>query len=420
MLVPLLAWKSLRNRLLTTALTVGTIALSVALLVGVENVRIGMRESFANTIRQTDLIVGARGGTMQLVLYSVFGMGSPTNNLSYASYERFHSHPAVAWTIPYSLGDNHRGFRVVGTNHAFFERYRFRNDRHVELERGSRFQSVFEVVLGSDVASELGYEIGQPVPVAHGLSATGFVTHDDKPFTAVGILRKTSTPLDRALFLPLEGVEAIHVDWRDGAPPFPGTEISAEEIVESELEVRQITSFFLGTKSRMDALRLQREINTFGGEPLLAVLPGVALNQMWRAISYAEDGLRVITIFVVIVGLLGMLVSVYTSLNARRREMAILRAVGAGPGRIIGLLVLEAGFLAVAGSILGVVMVYTLLIGAQPIIESQFGLYLPIRPLGAIEYTYLAGVVAAGFLMGFVPAFKAYRTSLTDGLSVRV
>jgi putative ABC transport system permease protein len=453
-----LATKSLRNRLLTTLLTVVSIAFSVALLVGVENVRAGMRESFSNTISRTDLIVGSRGGTIQLLLYSVFGLGSPTNNISYATYQQLREHPAVAWTIPYSLGDSHRGFRVIGTTDDFYRHYRFRGDREIRFAAGRPAATPHEVVLGSEVARRLGYVLGQKIELSHGIGATSFLRHDDHPFEIVGVLAETFTPVDRALYVTLEGIEAIHEGWQDGAPPMgagfgaptdfsaglpdagstadAGAHGHAHDHAHSHPhaaaattgavdephahEIGQITSFFVGTKSRMDALRLQREINTAEAEPLMAVLPGVALAEMWRTVGYAEDGLKVVSGFVVVVGLLGMLVALYTSLNARRREMAILRAVGAGPRKIVSLLVLESGLLATAGAALGVAIVYSLLFLLQGPVEARFGLFLPIRALGTTEYVYLGLVVVAGFLIGLVPAIKAYRNTLSDGLSVRL
>ena len=477
MLVLDLALKSLRNRAFSTSLTVGSIALSVALLIGVENVRVGMRESFSNTISQTDLIVGTKGGTIQLLLYSVFGMGAPTENVSWEAYEEWAEHPAVAWTIPYSLGDSHRGFRVIGTTEDFYRHYRYRGGQEIALAEGRANADLFDVTLGADVAAELNYALGDEIAVTHGLGEVGFVNHDHMPFTVVGVLAKTFTPVDRAIYVTLEGMEAIH--WEDGEPPATGDGHAHDEEAEAaddghahedeaeaapsddghahedeaeaapsddghahedeaeaapaddehdhasdvsieDVEVTQVTSFFVGTTNRRDVLQLQREINDFEDEPMMAVIPGAALNEMWRSLGYAETGLRLVTIFVVLVGLLGMLVSLYTSLNERRREMAILRAVGAGPNRIVALLVLESVCLASAGALAGLALVYALLSAGQSLVEAQVGLFIPIRPPGAIELLLLGAVVTAGFLMGFVPAFKAYRTALHDGLAVRV
>ena len=416
-----LAYRSLKNRKLTSILTLLSLALSVSLWVGIEHMRVGARESFSNTISQTDLIVGARGGSLQLLLYTVFHMGSPTANVSYESYEKIKNQPAVLWTIPISLGDSHRGYRVVGTNEDFYRQYRYRQDRRIEFEQGRAPADVFDVALGSEVAQRLGYRLGQRIVVTHGItSSQGILDHDDKPFTVVGILRPTRTPVDRSLYVTLQGIEAMHIDWKQGAPPLKGQEVPAERIKKDEIKIEQITAFFLRTKARVQTLGLQRQINTFPEEPLMAVIPGVALSELWNGISYGEQVLKVVALFVVIVGLVGMLMALYTSLNERRREIAILRAVGVGPLKVMFLLVLESGLLALAGSLLGIALVYGLVVVLQPLVEGQFGLHLPVKPLTATEHLYVIGVVLAGLVVGLIPAWKAYRNALSDGLSVRI
>jgi putative ABC transport system permease protein len=414
-----LAFKSLKNRAFTTGLTVVSIAISVALLLGVEKVRVGARDSFSNTISQTDLIVGARTGPIQLLLYAVFHMGDATNNITYKSYLHFKNHEAVEWTIPYSLGDSHRGYRVVATDENFYEHYHYRQDHSLKFEQGRAASDVFEVVLGSEVAKQLGYTLGQEVVLSHGVSEGG-PQHDDKPFHVVGILDKTATPIDRSLYITLWGMEAIHIDWQSGAPPEPGSETPASQIKKENIKIGQITAFLLRTKSRVQAVYLQREIDEYEGEPLLGIIPGVALSQLWQGISYAEDGLRLISVFVVVSGLLGMLIALYTSLNERRREMAILRALGASPRKVLSLLVLESSVLSLAGLILGVVLVYGGLWIFQPIIERQFGLFVPIHAPSSAELIYLSAVLVGGVLMGLIPAWKAFRNTLADGLTVRV
>ena len=416
-----LAYRSLKNRKLTSVLTLLSLALSVSLWVGIEHIRVGARESFSNTISQTDLIVGARGGSLQLLLYTVFHMGSPTANVSYESYEKIKNQPAVLWTIPISLGDSHRGYRVVGTNEDFYSQYRYRQDRRIEFEQGRAPADVFDVALGSEVAQRLGYRLGQRIVVTHGItSSQGILDHEDKPFTVVGILRPTRTPVDRSVYITLEGIEAMHIDWKQGAPPLKGQEVPAERIKKEEIKIEQITAFFLRSKARVQTLGLQRQINTFPEEPLMAVIPGVALSELWNGISYGEQVLKVVALFVVIVGLVGMLMALYTSLNERRREIAILRAVGVGPLKIMFLLVVESGLLTLVGSLLGIGLVYILIVLLQPLVEQQFGLYLPVKTLTATEHLYVAGVVLAGLVVGLIPAWKAYRNALSDGLSVRI
>src|ERR1700681_352792 len=419
MVLLLLAYHSLMKRKLTTTLTVLSIALSVPLLTAVENIRTSARDSFAGTISQTDLIVGARGGSLPLLLYTVFHMGSATNDITFQTYEHFQNHPAVDWTIPLSLGDSYRGYRVVGTTADFYSHYRFRRDGRVRLAAGRVPEGIFDVALGWDASQDLKNKIGDQITVTHGISeGKGIFRHDDRPFTVTAILEKTATPVDRSVYVTLEGIEALHLDWGDGAPPVPGEETPTSKIKKEDLHVKQITAFLLRTKSRIDTLRLQREVATFEAEPLQAIIPGVALSELWSTIGYAEDALAVVSVLVTIVGLLGMMVSLYTSLNERRREMSVLRAVGAGPATIMALLVLESGLLSVAGALLGLATTYAILLIAQPVVENRFGLFLPIESPTTAGYTYLGAVVAAGLAIGFVPAVKAYRNSLVDGLSV--
>jgi putative ABC transport system permease protein len=393
----------------------------VALLIGVEQIQIGARESFRNTISQTDLIAGARGGSLQLLLYTVFRLGSSTNDISYSSYEKFKSDPAVEWTIPYSLGDSHRGFRVVGTTSDFYRHYRYRHDRTVSFRTGRPPEDIFEVALGSSVESKLQYHLGQKIVLTHGMSSEGgILDHSDKPFTIVGILNQTATPVDRSLYITLEGIEAMHIDWQDGAPPMPGEEVPARAIHKKDIQIKQITAFLLRARSRINSLALQREINTYSGEPLQAIIPGVALSELWTTFDYADESLSVIAFFVLIVSLLGMVTSLYTSLNERRRELAILRVLGLGPHKLVLLLVIESGLLAITGSLLGVVIVYVLSFGTQSVVTQRFGLFLPILPLTSKAYVYLLSVMAAGFAVGFIPALRAYRNTLADHLSVRL
>ena len=414
-----LAWKSLLNRRFTAGLTVVSIAFSVTLLVGVERLRTEARASFANTLSGTDLIVGARSGPVQLLLYAVFRIGDATNNISWQSYQDIAAHPKVAWSVPISLGDSHRGFRVLGTTTAYFDRYRYARDRQLVIAQGQRFADLYDAVIGAEVAEKLSYEIGDPIIVAHGASDVSFARHDDKPFRVVGILARTGTPVDRTVHVSLEAIEAIHVDWQSGAP-IPGVSISAEQTRAMDLTPKVITAALFGLKSKVATFQVQRFINEYPQEPLSAILPGVALSQLWDLIGIAENALLIVSAFVVVVGLFGMLTALLTSLNERRREMAILRSVGARPGHVFALIMGEAGFLTLIGVLLGLLLLYVLLLAGQPIIESRFGIFIAIGGLSPYEWLLLGAVMIAGFLVGSIPSYRAYRLSLADGLSVRV
>ncbi|MBF0470247.1 MAG: ABC transporter permease, partial [Gammaproteobacteria bacterium] len=230
-----LALKSLLNRRLTIGLTLLSIALSVALLLGVERLRTESRASFANTISGTDLVVGARSGSIQLLLYSIFRIGNATNNISWESYQEIANHPMVAWTIPISLGDSHRGFRVMGTTEDYFKHYHYGRNHPLQFSAGGPFTEVYDAVLGADVAANLGYVLKEEITVAHGAGKINLFEHDDKPFTVVGILAKTGTPLDRTVHISLAGIEAIHVDWQSGSRPMAGMQISAAQAEQLDL-----------------------------------------------------------------------------------------------------------------------------------------------------------------------------------------
>ncbi|MEJ1960598.1 MAG: ABC transporter permease [Gammaproteobacteria bacterium] len=416
----LLAIQSLWNRRVTAMTTVSAIAVSVALLLGVQTLRSAARAGFANTISGVDLIVGARSGPLNLLLYSVFRVGDATANVSWASYQKIASHPDVAWTIPISLGDSHRGFRVMGTTADYFEHYRFGESRRLELAQGAPFNDLYDTVLGADVADTLGYKLGDSIVIAHGVGNVSFAEHKDKPFRVVGILRKTGTPVDRTVHVSLAAITAIHIDWQSGMQAPGRFRISAEDTRTRDLTPDTITAFLVGMRSKVMTFTMQRAINDYRQEPLIAVLPGVALSQLWDLVGIADTALAIVAAFVVLAGLLGMLTAILTSLNERRREMAILRSVGAKPRHIFTLMVFEAGVLAATGVVCGVMLMYALLAMGRPLLENRFGIFIRIAPPGRYELSILATIILAALLMGLAPAIRAYRNTLSDGLQVRV
>lgn len=411
-----LALGSLLARSTTVGMTILAIGLSVALFLGVEKVRIGAKASFADTISGTDLILGARSGSVQLLLYSVFRIGNATNNVTWASYQHMAERDEVDWIVPISLGDSHRQFRVMGTSKAFFEHYRYRRDRSLEVQQGVVMSDLFDAVIGSDVASALGYAAGDPIIVAHGLAS--FAMHDDQPFRVAGILAKTGTPVDRTVIVSMEAIEAIHVDWSSGAK-IPGQTTPVDEIRQMDLTPNAITAALIGVKSPLQTFALQRAINEYPEEPLMAILPGVALQELWQIVGIAETALLGVSAMVVVTALIGMMATMFSSLNERRREMAIFRAMGARPSTILGLLLLEAVLMAAIGAALGLGLLYAGLVIAQPTVDQAFGLWLPIKAPDLLEIRVLAGVVAAGAIVSLAPAIRAYRLSLADGMMVK-
>ena len=414
-----LAIKSLWNRRFTAILTLISIALSVALLLGVERLRTESRASFANTISGTDLIVGARSGQTQLLLYSVFRIGNATNNISWESYQELSRHKRVKWSIPIALGDSHHGFRVMGTSKEYFTHYHYARDRALGFREGVPFSGVYDAVLGAEVAKQLDYQLDEKIVIAHGAGKVNLFSHDDKPFTVVGILKPTGTPVDRTVHVSLAGIEAIHVDWQGGNRP-TGLRLSAEQALEKDLTPTSITAAYLGLKSRISTFKVQRHVNEFKAEPLMAIIPGVALQELWDMMGVAERALIAVSAFVVLVGLTGMVTVILTSLNERRREMAILRSVGARPWHVTALIIGEGITLTLLGTLLGIALLYGLLLFAQPLIENHFGLFIPIDWPSHYELYLLVAVQLVALLISILPAWRAYRYSLADGMTIRI
>jgi putative ABC transport system permease protein len=426
-----LAVKSLRNRTLTAALTVVSIALAVVLLLGVERIRSEAREGFASTVSGTDLIVGARASPVHLLLFSVFHIGNATSNIRWDTYVAIAGRPEVAWSIPMSLGDSHRSFRVLGTSLDYFEHFRYARDHRLELASGKRLEGPHDAVLGAEVARALRYKVGESIVIAHGTGEVSFSLHEDQPFRVVGVLAPTGTPVDRTVHVSLEGLDAIHAG-HDEADPLAAAVRAAEDGQHGAaaqgsvqppggaLPRRTISAFLVGLKSRSAALAMQRFVNEYAPEPLTAVLPGPTLQEVWELVGAAEKTLLAVSGLVVIVGLVGMLVALLTSLSERRREMAVLRSLGARPSHVFGLILGEAALLTLAGVALGLAVLYVALLTGKAWLESRFGLHVGAGWPSVHELELIVSVMIAGVLIGLIPAYRIYRHSLADGMTIRV
>ena len=414
----LLVWKSVCNRKFTVTLMVCVVAISIILLLGVEQIRTQTKHSFNNTISGTDLIVGARSGQVNLLLYSIFRIGNPTNNISWHSYKDISSHSAVAWSIPISLGDSHKGFPVVGTNLNYFKYFRYGQKQPLVFSQGREFNSVLEVVLGSDITAKLKYDLNSEIVLAHGMGDVAFTQHKNLPFKVVGILAPTGTPVDKSVHISLKAMEAIHIGWDSGMPL--GQMVNVSDIQNYNLAPKQITAALIGLKSKFEIFQFQRQINNNPNEALVAILPGVALSELWSIMSIAEHALFVVTIFVVITAMLGILSSLLASLQERRREMAILRAVGAKPRHVFSLLIIEASSITFVGIIAGICGLNLVLMFAKPFIIAEFGIDINLLSFNFHQWLLLGCVQLLGSMIGLIPAFCAYQYSLSDGMKIRV
>ena len=438
-----LSRKSLLNRFSSIAITTIAIALSITLLLLLERARVDAKASFYNTVSGTDLIVGARTGSTELLLFSVFRIGHPTNNLSFTSYQDIISKRSVKWAIPLSLGDSHKGFSVIGTNNDYFTHYRYANKQNLVFTKGHAFEQVKHVVLGSNVAKKLHYHLGDSIVLSHGAGNTSFHHHDDHPFKVVGILAATGTAVDNSVHVPLVAIDNIH---GSATAPSISKKHQADEhhdhdhhdeqhyseqsdehsklpaLSNAELtgQPKQISAFLLGLKNPIFALQLQRNISQYKQEPLLAIMPKFTLRQLWEVVGVFEKALLVISGAVVVIALLGMLTNLLASLSQRRRELAILRSVGATPRTIFTLLGLEALLITVCATLLAIAFYYLVIVLLANMLGSISGIHLQLMALSQYQMSLLAGIILLGTLFGCLPAYKAYRYALSDGLTIKV
>ena len=488
-----LGFLSLLNRRATLALTVLSIGLSVALILGIERLRSEARDGFTDTVSGIDLIVAARGNHVQILMATVFGVGSTTNAIDGATFDRLAALPEVAWAVPLAHGDNHRGYPVVGTTQAYFERFHYAGSVPLAFAAGGPFGDAHGAVVGAEVARQLGYAVGTEIVNAHGAGDVAFDVHDEAPFSITGVLDPTGTPVDRMVFVSLEGFAAIHAESKfearasnplgrlGGRPatPAPPREAAHHEEHETHQEVAhrghdahgnekverdahhdahhgdaehrdhdeqaghaehgehegdvahegrdahahapgKLNAVYIGLKSKSAVLSLQRFIAEYPDEPLSALLPTATLLELWSLTAVAENSLRLVVLAVVVAGVLGMLTMISATLEARRREFAILRSVGATPWHVFALIVFEAAVIVCTGLVVGLLLFYAVIAMAGPLLADEFGLHIGLDAPSLREWTILLTVGAFGTLASLFPAFWVYRRTLADGLTLRI
>lgn len=402
-----LAIKSLFNRKGSVILTLMAMTVSVFILFAVEHIRHQTKENFAKSVSGVDLIVGARTGSLNLLLYSVFHVGAPTNNVRWQSFEDIRDSSQVAWAIPIALGDSHKGYRVVGTSKDYFKHFTHGDQNKLVFEYGAAFEGVFEVVLGSEVAKKLDYSLGDKIILSHGIASTSFSTHDDYPFTIVGVLKPTGTPIDQTIKVSLAGIEAIHLGWQQGVK-VSRKALSEDQIEQLDLKPKSITAFMLGLNSRMMTFRVQRAINTYDKEPMMAILPGVALSELWRMMGILERTLLLVTVLVFVAAILGLSAMLLSSIHDRAREIRLLRVVGAPPSFLFLLIELEALLITCGSLISGAILLSVCLVAAQDFLLSEFGLLISANIFSNTMLYIAAGIIAAAATVAAIPSLSAY------------
>ncbi len=431
------AYQSLRYRMSGVLLTILSVALSVFVLLGVEHVRQETRSGFASTVSGVDLIVGARTGDINLLLLSVFRIGNATANVTWDAVEAISEEERVSWVVPISLGDSHKNFRVVGTTEEFFERYKYGGGQPLDFIEGQKFNREAEVVLGAQVAVELSYGLGDSLILSHGMADVSFSHHDQVPIEVVGVLERTGTPVDNALFVNLETIEAIHADEEEHEhEEAHHDEHEHEEAHHDEHEHEEahhdeheghshpplgtVTALLVGLESQIATLQVQRWINEYAEEPLLAILPGVALTQLWELVGNVENVLRGISILVFISSLLGLNAMLLASMRERRREIDILRSIGAPSLFILALLVIESLLIVTVGVVIALAGLLTMITLINTVLVTELGILLSLDILYSSSLIALGLIYLTALLLSLWPAFQAYSASRAVGSSPSV
>jgi putative ABC transport system permease protein len=433
-----IARQSAWNRRSTLVWVVVSLALATALLWTLERLRHDIRTSFSQSVSGVDLIVGALSSPVQLMLFSVFHIGSVPQSMSMKSVEALAQHRSVSWIVPMSLGDSHRGYPVLGTTPAYFQHFAYGDKQPLALQQGEVFagtlDGLYEAVIGSEVARKMGYTLGQSITLGHGMddhdhghshghshapASPASPSHDDKPFKVVGILAPTGTPVDRTVHVSLQAIEALHLEWVAGTP-LPGGQIPADQARKFNLEPQAVTAALVGLKTRAAVFNVQRFVNAYEAEALMGVMPGVALGELWAVLGVGENALLAVSALVALVSVVSLMAVVLAGLNERRRELAVLRAVGAGPRHVLGLLTLEGVWVTCAGVLLGVLLAQVGMVLTTPWLQQALGIRLQMSAPLPTQWALLVAVLLAGLLASLGPAWRAYRLSLADGLSPHV
>lgn len=411
-----IAAMSMRSRRIPIALVIIALTTSMALLLAVERIKQSSQKGFNESLGGVDLVVGPRGSGLELILYTVFHLGNPTNNITTETLTDIAANSAIEWVVPIALGDSHRGFRVISTTNEYFDRIKFAGDQPLSFAEGAAFGEINQVVLGSDVAKDLGYRVGSSIFVTHGSESLGNL-HDDFAFQITGILNPTGTPTDKAVFVSLEGYELIHLGWASGSQTLSLKNLDIKTIPKERLYPKTVTAAYVGLASKLSLFKVSRSINDYDEEAISAVIPGVELAKLWSIVGTVDSVFKLMNWLIIGISLISMVTMTMTGLDSRTREMTILRALGATPSKLAGMIMMETALISVVSISLAIGLVRLLTWGTADIVSQWAGIRIELSWIAADELLTLWIIVAAGLIASLIPASMVYKRSLHQGFS---
>ncbi len=411
----LMVRRSLRQHALSSLVTIISVALAAGLLMSVFSIKQQTHNAFTSGATGFDAVLGARGSQLQLVLNSVFHLETSPGNIPYSSYLAIKRDPRVRWAIPYAVGDNYKGYRVVGTTGEFFREYTFGRQRKLEFENDGRMfrEEYGEAVIGSMVAQKTDLKYGSTFNTYHGLTYDASAQHSTE-FVVTGVLKPTGTPIDRVIWIPLEGY--YRMAGHEPRDRRTGRIIEIKPGVAIPDEYKEVSAVMLKLRSGGSGASLDVEMNRQGTIRTLAWPIGKVMADLFYKIAWANQVLEFVAYLVAIVAGAAILASIYNTMNERRREFAILRALGAKRSVVFTAIVAESATIAALGSLLGYV-VYAVLLGvAASIVRAKAGVVLDVTAYHDALRLTPVGMTLLGALVGIVPAWKAYATDVATNL----
>ena len=409
--------KSMRSRIIPTSLVTISLMASMVLLLSIERIQQGTEEGFNQSISGVDAIIGPRSSSLELVLYTVFHLGRPTNNITTKTINDVKQRSDISWLVPIALGDSHRGYRVIATEPNYFQHIRYGNNQPLTFSKGAPFAELSEATLGSDVAEKLNYSVGSEIQITHGSIESIGSKHDDFSFTVTGVLNKTGTPIDQAIFLDLKGYELLHLGWKSGKKVFSLEDIDLSSLPPDALNPKAVTAAFVGLKSKLTIFNFSKNIREYTEEAISAVIPGIALSELWSIVGLVDKGFQLLSWIIIAISLIAMVTLIIASLDNRKQEMTIYRANGASPKFLAAMVICESlviGLVAIIGAII-------LVTAVTYFATSQLNLALGISPsfkwTSLDEIKVFGIILLSGALSSLIPAAMVFRKNLHQALS---
>ena len=407
---------SMRSRLVPIVLVIVALSASMALLLAVDRIQQATKNGFNQSLSGVDLVLGPGGSGLELVLYTVFHLGKPTNNITTETVSDITDDPMVEWAVPIALGDNHRGYRVISTTDEYFDRIKFGGDQPLVFAQGAPFSDLNETVIGSEVAEALGYALDTSIFVTHGSQMIGKL-HDDFSFKITGILASTGTPIDRAVFVSLEGYELVHLGWQNGSKTVSLQNLDINAIPKERLYPKTVTAVYLGLTSKLSLFKFIRAVRDYPEEAISAVIPGVALAELWSMVGIVDSVFQLLNWLIIGISIVGMVTMIITGLDSRTRELTILRALGLSPPKLAGLVLLETIIISLTAVLSAIVLVWFLTVAAADLLNQWAGVRIELTWLAIDELSTIMIIVLAGVCASLIPAGMVYRRSLHKGFS---